>query len=266
MTRRRLGITLLALALVPAVLLGVLLYRQASRPGRDTESRVQAAVLERAAENVAHSPSEDAEEPGELPPYVSPVDFETLWRMNPDIYAWLYIPNTEINYPILQREGDDGYYLTHSSDAEASDTGAVFTESAYNSRDFTDPAVLIYGHHMRSGAIFGNLQALYCTPEGIGEHPEVVVYLPERELRYRVFAAVPFDMWHVLYYNDFSDPEQFQAFLEEVYSVRSINARFDESVEVTAEDRLVILSTCLQGDSKKRYLVLAAMAAETPVS
>lgn len=61
-----------------------------------------------------------------------------------------------------------------------------------------------------------------------------MVYLPDRELRYQVFAAVPHDMRHILYYNDFSDPDVFQVFLERTLSVRSINASVDDETEVTA--------------------------------
>lgn len=255
------GIVLLASA---ALLAGVLLYRGAS-PGSRVESEVQAAVVERASGNPGTASSaQDTESDLSAPAYSSPVDFETLWDMNPDIYAWLYIPDTEINYPILQRDGDDGFYLKHGSDGKSNAAGAVFTESAYNGKEFSDPATAIYGHHMKSGAIFGNLQALYSTPEGVKAHQDITVYLPERELHYRVFAAVPFDMRHVLYYHDFSDPEQFQAFLDEVFSVRSINASFDEETEAAAGDQLLILSTCLQGNSKRRYLVLAVLTAELP--
>lgn len=254
------------LLLSAALLLGILLYLMRANPAPAAESKVRAAVAEQeAARTPAKSESDDSEKNAEEFPYVSPVDFEALYAMNPDIYAWLYIPDTEISFPILQREGDDGYYLKHGSDGASSKAGAVFTESAYNAKDFSDPVTVAYGHHMRSGAIFGNLQALYSASGGLEEHQEILVYLPEKELRFRVFAAVPFNMRHILYYNDFTDPDIFQAFLDQVLSVRSINASFDETVEVTAEDRLLILSTCLQGDSKQRYLVLAKLTAESPI-
>lgn len=254
------------LLLSAVVLLGVSLFLRAA-PAPDVEAEVQAVVAEQAAEEAPPGPESNISgEPAEALPYASPVDFEALRAANPDIYAWLYIPDTKINYPILQREDDDSYYLTHGSDGAPSKAGAVFTESTYNARDLSDPVTVIYGHHMRSGDIFGDLQKLYSAPGGMEEHQEIRVYLPERELSWRVFAAVPFNMRHILYYHDFSDPAVFQAFLDQVLSVRSINASFDETVEVSAGDQLLILSTCLQGDSKQRYLVLAALTAEGPDS
>jgi len=248
------------LLLIGCVLFGAVIYLR-MHPRETAESRVQAAVIERSelpkAPEAPQAPEDTA------PVYVSPVDFEDLWAMNPDIYAWLYIPGTEINYPILQREGDDGFYLRHDSRGKSSKAGAIFTEETYTKKDMSDPVTLVYGHHTRSGSMFGDLQETYSTRDGMEAHREIVVYLPERELRYEVFAAVPHDMRHILYYNDFTDPEVFQAFLEQVMSVRSINASIDKSAEVTADDQLLILSTCLRGDSHQRYLVLAKRTAET---
>ncbi len=258
MKRRSLAVGVLLL-LIGCILFGVIAYTWAN-PRETAESRVQAAVVERAekskAPEVSRAPAEST------PAYVSPVDFEDLWAMNPEIYAWLYIPGTEVNYPILQRAGDDGFYLNHSSEGRSSAAGAIFTEETYTKKDFSDPVTLVYGHYMRDGTMFGSLQTTYSTREGIEAYRDVSVYLPERELRYEIFAAVPHDMRHILYYYDFTDPEIFQAFLERVQSVRSINACIDESAEVTVEDQLLILSTCLRGDPKQRYLVLAKRTAE----
>lgn len=210
--------------------------------------------------------SRSSEESAAIPAaYESPVDFAALWEVNSDIYAWLYIPDTQINYPILQREGDDAFYLTHDSEKEPSKNGALFTESTYNQRDFSDPVTVIYGHHMRSGDMFGNLQAIYSAQGGLKEHREILVYLPEAELRYQVFAAVPFHMRHILYYNNFSDSDVYAGFLEQVLSVRSISASIDEEAEVSEADQLLILSTCLQGNSSRRYLVLAKRLADGPI-
>lgn len=250
------------LLLAAALLMAVLLYLKLAE-AQTAEYKVQSDVAEH-AENLFSKPGEPEEKTASDPDYVSPVDFEALWAVNPDVYAWLYIPDTEINYPIVQREGDDSYYLKHGSDGAERREGAVYTESTYNTRDFSDPVTVIYGHHMRSGAIFGNLQKIYAAPGGLEAHQEIIVYLPERERSYQVFAAVPFSMRHILDHQDFSDPDVFQAFLEQVLSVRSINASFDETVEVSAGDQLLILSTCLQGDSKQRYLVLARQSAESP--
>ena len=98
--------------------------------------------------------AEEMEETAE-PPDI-PVDFEGLQEYNPDIYAWITIPGTAVDYPIVQRPEDNSYYLTHNTDGEESAEGAIFTED-YNSRDFTDPNTVIYGHNMRNGSMFRSL-------------------------------------------------------------------------------------------------------------
>jgi len=243
------------LLIIGCILFGTAAYL-CMNPRETAESRGQTAVVEQTEEGGLP----DSE--GQASAYVSPLDFEALREMNPDIYAWLYIPGTEVNYPILQREGDDSFYLNHNSEGKSSKAGAVFTEETYTKKDFTDPVTLVYGHYTRSGAMFGSLQTTYSSQEGMETHRDVIVYLPERELHYEVFAAVPHDLRHILYYNDFTDPEVFQAFLERALSVRSFHAVVDESAEVTAGDQLLILSTCLKGDSSQRYLVLAKRTEE----
>lgn len=192
-------------------------------------------------------------------PYESPVDFASLWEVNQDVYAWLNIPGTEISYPVVQHPEVDEYYLRRDLEGNYSSEGTLFTEKTYNSTDFSDPAIIIYGHQMQSGTMFGKLQEIYSDPASFDEHQEIIIYLPVEEKHYAVFAAVPYDKWHILYNYDFSDPEIFQVFLDKIYSTRSLNAVFSQQVEVSTDDHLLILSTCLKGDSNKRYLVLAAL-------
>lgn len=206
--------------------------------------------------------SERSTEPEE--PYVSPIDFAALQAGNPDIYGWLQIPGTEISYPVLQSPEDDAYYLDHDSDGNWSREGAIFTEHTYNGTAFTDPATVVYGHRRDSGTMFGQLQSIYSDPEKMTACSEVIVFLPERELHYQVFAAVPYDNRHILYHYDFGSRRMYNAFLETIWSVREIGAVLDTSVTVSSEDPLLILSTCLRGNAQKRFLVLAKLTRVTP--
>ena len=79
-----------------------------------------------------------------------------ILEKNPDVYAWISIPGTAIDYPVLQRENDNTYYLDHTIDHEEKTEGAIFTEN-YNNTDFEDPNTVIYGHDMRNGSMFKGL-------------------------------------------------------------------------------------------------------------
>lgn len=189
--------------------------------------------------------------------YSSPVDFESLQANNSDIYGWLYIPGTDISEPLLQRDGDDEYYLSRSSIGAMDDSGALFTESKYNGKDFNDVATVVYGKNTREGRLFSDLQTVFSSASGMKEHDEIVVYLPEEEIHYTVFAAVPFRNYHLLHYFSFNNENRYQMFLEVVDSTRTIDAHRDRSVEVAPGDQLLILSTTRSGSSSTCYLVLA---------
>lgn len=61
--------------------------------------------------------------------YDCPIDFETLWETNPDVYAWITIPETVIDYPILQHATDDSYYLNYTIDGVEGYPGCIRNES-----------------------------------------------------------------------------------------------------------------------------------------
>lgn len=190
--------------------------------------------------------------------YYSPIDFSALQKQNADICGWLKIPGTEISYPVVQNAEDDALYLNHNVDKNYDVNGALFTEHGYNSNDFSDPVTAIYGHHMKSGAMFGNLQQLYT--DQFDDFHEVVVYRPQEELHYRVFAAIPYSNRHILYYyGGFRQEETLKEFLTDIHSVRAIGATVEKEVTVEQGDRLLVLSTCLQGDNTKRFLVIAKL-------
>ncbi|MEE1240105.1 MAG: class B sortase, partial [Acutalibacteraceae bacterium] len=67
----------------------------------------------------------------------TPVDFVELKKKNPDIYAWINIPGTSVDYPVLRCEDDNSYYLNHTVDKKKSIYGSIYTEN-YNGADFAD--------------------------------------------------------------------------------------------------------------------------------
>ncbi len=92
------------------------------------------------------------------------VDWEALSAINPDVVAWIYMPGTVINYPVVHRAGDDAHYLTHNFNGESTggfgaEYGAIML-SGVNSADFSDDVNFIYGHHMSNGMMFAFLQEL----------------------------------------------------------------------------------------------------------
>lgn len=193
------------------------------------------------------------------------VDFDALQAINPDIYAWLDIPGTDISYPVVQNPDDDSYYLRHNSDREYSAGGAIFSEATYNSTDLNDPVTILYGHHMNAGNImFGHLQSYFSDPDFLANDPVIRLYTPSGVLEYAVFAAVPFNKMHILYYNNMYDPVVYQTFFSSVLTIRELGDYINEDhiPSDPEQDRVLILSTCLEGDNTRRFLVMATLVSD----
>lgn len=223
---------------------------------QEAESPIDAAITRERAKVVQEVPTEP-EIVEETRPYAPPVDFEALQAVNPDIIAWLDIPGTDISYPILRHDTDNEFYLSHAENRGHSEAGAIYVED-YNSRELDDPALAVYGHHLRNGAYFGNLQNIYETADGFQNHRDIWIYLPQREIHFRVFAAVPYNDTHLLYTYHFGHPLEYDQFVERILAVRSLNAQIDSTEAPRNQEQLLILSTCLKADNRQRYLVIGA--------
>lgn len=202
-------------------------------------------------------------ESGEMQPEENTltVDFEALQAINPDIYAWIEIPGTDISYPVLQSPDNDRQYLRTNSDGEYSAGGAIFSEATYNSTDFDDPVTILYGHHMNAGNLmFGHLQDYYSDPEFLDSDTHIRIYTRDGMQEYAVFAAVPFNRNHILYYNDMQDPYEFTNYFDSVLAIRELGAYINEEhAPSDPSDRVLILSTCLAGNNTRRFLVMATL-------
>lgn len=268
MKRRVVFIILGILFLLAALFCGVMLFRSVHAPEAVlTAQAPEAAVTPAPTPTAPPAPATPSPEPEETPvptptpvPYVSPIDFAALQAVNPDIYGWIRVDGTNVDYPIVQSVEDDEYYLTHNSDRVESAEGAIFSESAYNSRDFSDPVTLLYGHNMRSGAMFGQLQQQYLDGEFFYEDNRIHVYTPEAELIYGVFAVTPYTRDHILYYNDFSHERVFSAFFQNILNIQDSRALFNPDYAPEPGDHVLILSTCLSGNMVvQRFLVIATL-------
>lgn len=180
-----------------------------------------------------------------------PINFEELWQINPEIYAWIEIPGTPINYPIVQSASDDIYYLDHTIEGIAGYPGSIYTERV-NSKDFSDFNTLIYGHDMLDGSMFAGLHA-FSDETYLHEHETMVIYTTEHKYTYRIFKALTYDDRHIMGSYDFSDFMQRENYLESIGN---------SDPEVTTDSRLVTMSTCIAEQPSNRFLVEAVLINE----
>lgn len=186
-----------------------------------------------------------------------PVDFAGMWEINKDVYAWITVPGTVIDYPILQHATDNTYYLNYNIDGSYGYPGCIYTENL-NSKDFTDNNTVIYGHNMKNGSMFSGLHK-FEDANFFKEHTQVLIYTPEKEYVYTIFAAYIYDDRHLLYSFDFANEQVYATYLEDIQNMRSMNAQLREDITVTAKDKIITLVTCIGNQPDKRLLVQAVL-------
>ena len=186
----------------------------------------------------------------ELP--ANPVDFAALKATNADVCAWIKIPDTRIDYPILQASnGDNDYYLSHNLYGEYEKVGSIYIES-YNSNDFTDPNTVIYGHNTVNGTMFRDLHN-FRDKEYFDERTTMYVYTPGHILTYTIFACHRYDNRHIMKSFNFNDKNVFAEYLKSCINPKSVIAN-TRPVEISVDDRIITLSTCI--DSAHNYRLL----------
>ena len=196
-----------------------------------------------------------------------PVDFAQLQAEAPDIYAWLELPDTGIDDPVLQRAGADLFYNSHNAYGQYYMCGAVFSQSAYNGRNVDSPMTVLYGHSTVLGqpGAFMELNN-YADEAYFDAHREMRVYMPDGMYVYRIFAACVHSNEHLLYCHDFSDETQFDAFFSSLTEDTSPDSHIDAEALPQAGDKVLTLSTCYSANKNLRYLVMGVLEEFVPTA
>lgn len=189
-------------------------------------------------------------------PFVSPIDFVELQSINSDIYSWLEVVDTDISYPVLQHPTELEYYLRRGLDCEYSNDGSLFT-APDNPRDMSGFNTIIYGHNLRSLAMFGTLK-YYRDYDYLQTHRDIIIYTPYATFYYKVFATVTYSDVLIPSAFDFDTEEGRQGFLDSLDDIGDMNSFILDDVEVDTDDCLLTLSTC-NSDTSQRYLVVAVL-------
>lgn len=189
------------------------------------------------------------------------LDFGKLTaEVNEHIYAWIYIPGTLVDYPIVRHPAEESYYLNRNLDGSSGYPGCIYVDPV-NAADFSDPNTVIYGHNMKDDSMFGSLHE-YRDRQFFDENRYLYIYTPEKTLVYEIFAAYEYSDIHLIYSFDLSNPEIFQIYLDQIFEIRDMTANIRDDREVTADDRIVTLSTCIGGKDTMRYLVQGVLIYE----
>ena len=215
------------------------------------QSRSEQQAFERlsaAKEAATSAVSEAAEDSGGI--------YEALKAQNTDFAAWLTVPGTDIDYPVMYTPEDPEYYLHRAFDRSDSVSGTPFIgEGGSPESDL----LIIYGHNMKNGTMFGTLSR-YEDQDFYKEHSTLILASAEGEAAYEIFAAVE---TRVLYagetgyrYYDHAG-ELSEADFVELAEWLTENALYPTGIAPFPGEQIVILSTCSYHTENGRFLVAA---------
>lgn len=178
------------------------------------------------------------------------VDFEALLRQNSEVVAWLRIPDTNVDFPVMKGT-DNSYYLSHGFSRNYEITGGIFLDYR-NKGDFTDGFSIIYGHRMSSGRMFSDV-GKFENEEFFNNHREATLYLPGQKLRlvFVAFASVYGVQGEIYNVGAFRKDESVAKVLEE--------ATIINNAQVDAGSNYILLSTCSAKEQAKRDVLLAVI-------
>lgn len=191
------------------------------------------------------------------------LDWDALAEENEHIYAWIYIPGTNVDYPMVQHPENVNYYLDHNLDHSSGLPGCIYTEN-FNSKDFTDPNTVIYGHNMKNGSMFATLHK-FEDKAFFEENRFAYIYTPDRVLVYDIFAAYEFSNLHLMLSFDFETKESFELYLSGIREINDMNSHHREETEVTGEDRIITMSTCIGNKPNNRWIVAGVLIGEETI-
>lgn len=182
------------------------------------------------------------------------IKWDKLKKTNKDIYAWLYVPKTKIDYPVVQpsKNKDDLYYLNRDIDKKYKFAGSIFSEKM-NAKDFKDPVTVLYGHNMLNGSMFAGLHRFEIA-SFFKKNKVFYIYTPSRRLTYQIYSAYTYDDRHIMNSFDFGDKADLKEYQKSTLKPKSMTKNV-RKVKLNAKSKIVTLSTCTNGDDNTRFLV-----------
>jgi sortase B len=206
----------------------------------------------------AQTPESDSEPASEPDSYydvihdnIREIDFEAYLARNPDFFAWIYVPGTNIDYPVV-RSRDNADYMRHDLDGEFYVGGTVFMDMG-NRVDLSDRVTVLHGHNMRNGTKFADLHN-FRDPEFFAQNREIWLYTADGLRIYEIIAVYIRDDRNILYRVDYSIDRVWQAYIEEIFSNTDNTANL-RRIEIGNDDHMLTLNTCVEGQYHKRLLV-----------
>lgn len=184
------------------------------------------------------------------------VDFSKLLSINSDTKGWIYLNDTNVNYPFVQGE-DNSYYLNHSFDKSYNVAGWLFADYRSNFDKFEKNTV-IYGHGRTDQVMFGSLEKTLEESWYTNEENQIIkLSTPNKNSLWQIISiyTIPSESYYLTH--TFENKKSYQKFIDTMLS----RSKYDFGVDVTTKDKLLTLSTCLDNNGN-RIVVQAKLIKE----
>ncbi|WP_051188540.1 class B sortase [Proteocatella sphenisci] len=184
-----------------------------------------------------------------------PQMLKELKSKNPDTIAWIEIPGTGIDYPVMQSD-TNSYYLRRTFNRQYNITGSIFADYR-NSPDFDNQNTVIYGHNMRDGSMFYDV-SLFMDKNFYKDHNKIIITLDNRILEYTVFSIYETQKDYDYRSPDF-DKLSFESKLTE-FKEKSL---IQSDVILSDKSKIITLSTCAYTFKDSRIALHAVLTSIT---
>lgn len=181
------------------------------------------------------------------------IDFKSLKEQNNETIGYIKVNNTNIDYVVVQHN-DNNFYLKHNFEKNWNNAGWIFADY-HNKFDETDKNIVIFGHDTGNSSMFGTLKNTLNEDWYQNKENQKIVFVTEKDnYYYQVFSTYSIKPEDYYISTDFKTDNQFEEFVKKMQS-RSI---YDYKVEVSKEDKILTLSSCID-DGNKRVVLHAKL-------
>lgn len=179
------------------------------------------------------------------------LSFSKLQAINPEVFAWLTVYGTNIDYPVTQGENNEKYVITNVF-GDYSLSGAIFLDSR-NHKDFQDFNSILYGHHMEKQAMFGEIGS-FSSKRFFEARAYGNLYYAGKNHGLEFFAFVHTDAYDAsIFAPRIQGREAQKTYLKNLLD----KAMYTRDIGVTTEDRILLLSTCSTDSTNGRDILFA---------
>lgn len=215
-------------------------------------NKENAKIKEELQENIVIKKVEDTEDEKEVVEQYQ-IDFKSLKEQNNETVGYVKVNDTNIDYVVVQHN-DNSYYLKHNFEKSWNNAGWIFADY-HNKLDGTDKNIVIFGHNTRDNSMFGTLKSILNEEWYKNEENHRVVFVTEKgTYYYQVFSTYSIKPEDYYINTEFKTDDEFNDFIKTIKS-RSV---YDYNIEVSKEDKILTLSSCI-GDGSKRVVLHAKL-------